>query len=147
MSCTKVIPLLNILKKETNMPQRQLLSVIESRNHPNYSILYDSLNIEETRVNSARKAIQQLKKSPPDIVLAEFFYGYSNNYSGIHISNLDVLFYSMKKYAPDAKVIVISSKAELKYIDKLGELFHLDAVLAHPPSVGTLLAALNNLKK
>ena len=80
-------------------------------------------------------------------MLAEFFYGYSNNYSGIHISNLDVLFYSMKKYAPDAKVIVIAAKAELKYIDKLEELFHLDAVLVHPPSVETLLSALNHLTK
>ena len=55
------------------MPQRQLLSVIESRNHTNYSILYDSLNIEETRVNSARKAIKQLKKFPTGYCVSRVF--------------------------------------------------------------------------
>ena len=79
-----------------------------------------------------RKAIGQLKTNKPDFVVAEFFYGYGNNYAGVNISNLDVFLHSMQKYAPDAKVIVIVDKSEREYVAKLNDLFPLFAVLQHP---------------
>ena len=68
---------------------------------------------------SMRKAISELKRTPPDFVVAEFFYGYGNNYAGVNVSNLDVFLYSLEKYAPGARVIVFVDKAEQKFIDKL----------------------------
>lgn len=81
-----------------------------------------------------RKALVQLKKQSPDFVVAEFFYGYGNNYAGVNISNLDVFLYSLQKYAPAAKVIVMVEKSERQYVDKLADLFSLHAVLQHPVS-------------
>ena len=81
------------------MSTKTLFSIIESSGHPNFTELYNSLDIEEIKINSMRKAISTLKKQQPDFIVAEFFYGYGNNYAGVNISNLDVLLYSLQKYS------------------------------------------------
>ena len=82
-----------------------------------------------------RKAISHLKKQKPDFVVADFLYGYGNNYAGVNVSNLDVFLHSLEKYAPDAKVIVMVEKEEIKYLPKLADLFTLHAALQYPVSV------------
>jgi len=114
------------------MPKRTLLSIIESPTHPNFSGLYRRAGITEIKVVSMRKAISRLKTTKPDFVVAEFFYGYGNNYAGVNLSNLDVFLYSLQKYAPEARVIVLVDKGELEYVERLGELFSLYAVLQQP---------------
>lgn len=73
-----------------------------------------------------------LKKTKPDVLVAEFIYGYSNNYAGVNISNLDVLLYSLQKYASNTKVIVFVDKTEFQYVDKLDAIFPLTAILQYP---------------
>lgn len=114
------------------MPGLTLLSIIESPMHPNYTDMYRRLNINEIKTNSVRKAISTVKKTATDFIVAEFFYGYGNNYAGINISNLDVFLYSLQKYAPDARVIVLVDKSERQYVEKLIDIFPLHAVLTHP---------------
>ena len=98
-----------------------LYSIVESPAHPDFSALYRSLGIEQLRLGSMRKAIAELKKRPPDLVVAEFFYGYGNNYAGVNVSNLDVFLASQRKYAPQARVIVLVQPAELGFVDRLTE--------------------------
>ena len=81
-----------------------------------------------------RKAMAELKKQKPDFVVAEFFYGYGNNYAGVNISNLDVFLYSLQRYAPSAKVVVLVDKSERQYVDKLEALFPIHAVFQQPVS-------------
>ena len=119
-----------------------LYSVIESPTHPNFSTLYQSLGLQEQKLGSTRKTMSQLKKQPPDFLVAEFFYGFSNNYAGINISNLDVMLYSLQKYAPDARLIIIVSKDELEHVDKLSHIFPIHAVLQQPVSETDMRAAL-----
>ena len=114
------------------MPVATLFSVIESPAHPNFTTLYKRLDINEVKFNSMRKVIAQLKKQQPDFIVAEFSYGYSNNYAGVNISNLDVLLASLRKYAPRARVIVMVDKSEQQYVGKLAALFPLYAVLQFP---------------
>lgn len=109
-----------------------LYSIIESSMHPNFSGLYKDKGLRELKFNSTRKAISQLKKDKPDYVVAEFFYGYGTNYAGINISNLDVFLFSLQKYAPDAKVIVMVDKHERQYVDKLNEILPLHTILTNP---------------
>ena len=116
------------------MAQPTLLSIIESVAHPNLSAMYAQVGIAETRLNSMRKALAALKKQPFDYIVAEFFYGYGNNYAGVNISNLDVMLYSLQKYSPDSRVIVLVDKTEREYVDKLNEIFPLHAVLEYPVS-------------
>jgi hypothetical protein len=89
-----------------------------------------------------RKALAQLKKQPPDFIVAEFFYGYGNNYAGVNISNLDVLLYSLQKYAPKARVIVLVEKSERVYVDKLNDIIPLHDILLHPLSEADMAASL-----
>lgn len=116
------------------MSQKVLFSIIESPFHPNFIDLYHKLNIENVQFNSMRKAISHLKKQQPDFVVADFLYGYGNNYAGVNVSNLDVFLHSLQKYAPDAKVIVMLEKEERKHIAKLEALFTLHAVMQYPVS-------------
>jgi hypothetical protein len=109
-----------------------LLSIIESPAHPDFSALYQRLGIREERATSTRKAMSLLKSMTPDYVVAEFFYGYGNNYAGVNVSNLDVFLYSLQKYAPKARIIVLVDKEERGFVEKLDALFPLHAVLQHP---------------
>lgn len=108
-----------------------LFSILESPTHPDFSRLYYRLKINSVKLNSMRKAISKLKEIKPDYVVAEFFYGYGNNYAGVNISNLDVFLYSLQKYAPHARVIVMVEKSEREYVDKLNDLFPLYAILQY----------------
>ena len=114
------------------MSTKTLFSIIESSGHPNFTALYNSLGIRENKINSMRKAIAALKKQQPDFIVAEFFYGYGNNYAGVNISNLDVLLYSLQKYSAHTKVIVLVDNSEYKYVDKLNNIIRLHDILKFP---------------
>ena len=120
------------------MPTKTLFSIIESSAHPNFSELYNSLGIKESKINSMRKAIAALKTQQPDFIVAEFFYGYGNNYAGVNISNLDVLLYSLQKYSEHTKVIVLVDKNEYRYVDKLNDIINLHDIFKFPVNIKQL---------
>ena len=124
------------------MSKPLLYSIAESPIHPRCSALYQRLGFEEVVLNSQRKAISQLKKAVPDVVVCEFFYGYGNNYAGVNISNLDVFLLSLKKYKDDARIIVLVDKSERQYVDALNETYPLHTVLVQPVRCEQLEAAL-----
>ncbi len=114
------------------MTTKTLFSIIESSTHPNFTALYNSLDIQENKISSMRKAIAALKKQQPDFIVAEFFYGYGNNYAGVNISNLDVLLYSLQKYSAQTKVIVLVDKDEFQHVNKLNKIITLHDILKLP---------------
>lgn len=126
------------------MSQKVVFSIIESPLHPDFTSLYHKLDYENVQLASMRKAISQLKKQKPDYVVAEFMYGYGNNYAGVNVSNLDVFLHSLQKYAPKAKVIAMVEKHEVKHVSKLLNLFPLHGVLQHPVSQPALLSVLED---
>ena len=122
---------------------KTLFSIIESASHPMLSPLYKELGYQEQRFTNMRKAISALKKTQPDFVVADFLYGYGNNYAGVNVSNLDVFLHSLQKYAPEAKVLVLVSKQEQQYIEKLANLFSLEAFFTYPvdqKAIGSVLS-------
>lgn len=119
-----------------------LFSILESPGHPNFSALYRQLGIEERRLPSQRKAVQALKQEVPDWVVAEFFYGYGNNYAGANLSNLDVFLASLQKFAPAARVILLVEKSQRPYVDKLAARFSLHATLEQPVAAEAMAAIL-----
>ncbi|MGB0712633.1 MAG: hypothetical protein ACPGUC_03635 [Gammaproteobacteria bacterium] len=110
----------------------RILSIVESPAHPRLESRFKTLGHELEIVNSQRKAIATIKKQPPNVVFAEFFYGWGNNYAGVNISNLDVFLYSLQRYAPEARVVVMVDKGEREYVDKLNDIVPLAAVLVNP---------------
>ena len=124
------------------MPGSILFSIVESPLHPDFGRLYRRLGIRELRLGSMRKAISQLKKDRPDYIVAEFFYGYGNNYAGVNVSNLDVFLYSLQKAAPDARTIIMVDKSQRQYVDRLTAILPVQAVLQHPVSEPDIEAVL-----
>jgi hypothetical protein len=122
----------------------ELFSIIESPLHPAMSGLYQRLGMHETRLTSVRKAIQELKKNVPDIVVADFIYGYGNNYAGVNVCNLDVFLHSLQKYKSDYRLIVLAEKEELQYVGRLAELFTIHEILPYPVDEPAMQAALEN---
>jgi len=108
-----------------------ILSIIESPTHPKLSGLFQNIGAREIKVNSSRNAIKALKTYKPDFIVAEFFYGYGNNYAGVNVSNLDVLLSSLPKYSPNTKTIVFVLKDEAQYIEKLNNLYPLHAAFLY----------------
>lgn len=114
------------------MSQPTVFSIIESPAHKNFSGLYQQFGLIEVRLNSIRKANAELKKQLPDLVVAEFIYGYGSNYSGVHISNLDVFLVALVKYHAEPKIIVLVDKTEAQYITPLNEIYPVSHILKHP---------------
>ena len=110
--------------------------------HPDFSALYLRLGFNEVKVASMRKAISALKQQTPEVVVAEFIYGYGNNYAGVNISNLDVFLYSLQKYTVNPTIIVLVDKREYQYVDKLKALFPVSAVLQYPISEAAMEACI-----
>ncbi len=117
---------------------KTLFSIIESPLHPRLTALYQRLGYDEVQLTSTRKAVSQLKKQKPDLVVADFVYGYSNNYSGIHISNLDVFLMSMQKFAPDTRVIILAAPNEREYAEKMRNICPIEAILPFNVAEDTL---------
>jgi len=124
------------------MSQPVVLTIAETPGFPDFSAVYTQLGIREERVRSQRKAMSRVQKQAPDFIVAQFVYGFSNNYAGINISNLDVLLFALQKYAPQTRMIVLVDKPERQYVEQLRELFPLHAVLTHPVAPAEMRAAL-----
>ena len=114
------------------MSKPVLLSIVESRAHPDFCDLYERLGFEHQWVTSMRKALSFVKQTPPDYVVAEFFYGYGNNYAGVNISNLDVFLYSLEKYAPEARVIALVQKNEQQHATRLNDIIPYHGMVLYP---------------
>ena len=119
-----------------------LFSIIESPSHPRLDALCSRLGVTQIKLVSQRKALQTLKRSAPDWVVAEFFYGFGNNYAGANVCNLDVFLASLRKQAPGARVIVLVSKEQVQYVPWLAERFQLHAVLTLPVTEADVEAVL-----
>lgn len=125
------------------MPSKTIYSVIESRTHPLLTSVYNELDYEELCFKSMRKLINKIKNTQPDFIAAEFFYGYGNNYAGINLSNLDVMLYSLQRYAKNTKVVVFVDKKERQYVDKLNDIFTLHSILLKPVDKNLIRKALS----
>jgi hypothetical protein len=126
------------------MSERILLSIIESPIHPDFSVLYERLGFSHVVVNSMRKALSKIKTISPEYVVAEFFYGYGNNYAGVNISNLDVFLYSLEKYAPESRVIALVHKHERQHAERLNEIIPFHAIAQYPVTAKDIEGIIND---
>ena len=124
---------------------KTLFSIVLSPFHADFSALYSGLGYEAFAFGSERKAIQGLKSHVPDIVVADFIYGYGNNYAGVNVCNLDVFFYSLQKYRDDSKKIILVEKSEKQYVERLHSIIPVDHVLMYPVTEQDLTHVLETL--
>ena len=114
------------------MPGLIVYSVIESPFHPDLQEIYSRFGMEEIKFNSMRKAISHLKKQLPDLIVADFVYGYGSNYAGANVCNLDVFLRSLEPFSKPYKMIVFVDKEEQEFVEKLHHLFPINTALINP---------------
>ena len=80
--------------------QQTLLSVVELGGYPNFQPLYQRLDYAVQQVNTSRKAIAEIKRSPPDVIVAEF--NYQSDFRD-RTSSLESLLAAVERHQSSAK--------------------------------------------
>lgn len=118
--------------------KKRLFVIADTPTQPNFDALYQQLGYEVVRLESQRKAISELKRNPPDVMVGEFIYSFNTYYQAINISNLDVFLHSLVKYAPQTKVIVLVGKDHKPYVDKLHAIHTINAIIDLPTNADVI---------
>jgi len=122
-----------------------LLALIEQGGYPNFNFLYEQLGFSVTTVRSTRKAISAIKKSIPDIIVAEF--NYQSNFRD-RTSSLESLLASVERF-PNTRAIVFYEKETKNQLDKLLKQFNVHKIMVYPIKEAvlkmTLIEALNDV--
>ena len=120
---------------------KTLLAIVELGGYPNFSGLYQRAGFAVITVNSMRKALAQLKKSTPAVIVAEF--NFQSNFRD-RTSNLESLLDRIQ-HTPEIHLIVFYDKEYRTHLDKVQNRFALHATLPFPIQEQQLRAALQRL--
>jgi DNA-binding NtrC family response regulator len=107
---------------------RQLLAIIELGGYPNLMPLYQKLGFSVEVVNSQRKARGLLKKSLPDVIVAEYIF--QSDFRD-RTSNLETLMAVLQRH-PEVRVIVFYLPEQAEKLAILEARFPLFAKIAFP---------------
>jgi len=118
---------------------RTLLSVVELGGYPSFTSRYQAAGFEVVGASSMRKAIALVKRSPPDVVVAEF--NFQSDFRD-RTSNLESLLATLQARAPAARAIVFYEPQHRPHLDRLLARFPLFAVLPFPIEEAALTDAL-----
>ncbi len=124
------------------MRMKLLYALIASPWEFQRSNLYQELGIQIEHFDSARNLHRALKRQVPDYFVGEFVYGWGNNYAGANVSNLDVTLRTLQAVAPKTRVIIVMQPSEEAHIEKLLNLFTVQAALKYPIAQEEMRAAL-----
>jgi hypothetical protein len=120
------------------MPKPILYAIADTPTHPDFTALYRRLGFDARRIASQRRAIAELKKEPPAVVVGEFVNAFHTYYQATNISNLDVFLQSLSKYAPDARVIVVVERKDLALANQLAAIHQPLTLVPRPCSEATM---------
>ena len=122
--------------------EKTLLAVIEQGGYPDFSSLYQAAGFQVIKVSSTRKALGQIKRQPPSLVVAEFLY--SPTY-GTRISNFEALAAGLACSAPAARLLALVDRDKLDHLEKIRKLLPPHEVLTFPISEAALQRSLEKL--
>lgn len=118
--------------------QKQLLAIIEYGGYPDFSSLYEQMGYSVTKMNNMRKVIQYLKKSQPDVIVAEF--NFQSDFRD-RTSSLESLL-AMTQRWPDIRVVIFYDAEYQEQFAKLLSRFEIHKSLAFPVTEEQLQAAI-----
>jgi hypothetical protein len=122
--------------------QDTLLSIIELGGYPNFVPLYEQNGFHVVSERSVRKAISQLKKITPAVIVAEF--NFQSDFRD-RTSSLESLLAVMQKM-PTTRLIVFYEREQAHQLDKLKARFPLIEALAFPIDAALLDTALKRAR-
>lgn len=121
----------------------KLLAIIELGGYPNLLPLYQRLGFTVDLVNSQRKARSYLKKTIPDVIVAEYIF--QSDFRD-RTSNLETLMAVLQKH-PQVKVIVFYLPEQAEKLAILEARFPLFAKIPFPVTVESVEAELAPLAR
>ncbi len=120
----------------------RLLAIIELGGYPNLMPLYKKLGFDVEVVNSQRKARSLLKRSLPDVVVAEYIF--QSDFRD-RTSNLETLMAVLQRH-PGVRVVVFYLPEQAEKLAILEARFPLFAKIAFPITVEKVERALLDAK-
>ncbi len=121
----------------------RLLAIIELGGYPNLTPLYQSLGYTVDVVNSQRKARSYLKKTVPDVIVAE--YNAQSDFRD-RSSNLETLMAILQKQ-PRVKLLVFYLPEHAERFEKFRALHPVTEAIALPVTDSKVRQALANLSE
>ena len=118
--------------------KKRLLSIIELGGYPNFTPLYEELGYEVEIATRMRKALGILKKSQPDVIVAEF--NFQSDFRD-RTSSLESLLAVVQRL-PATRVIVFYEKEFTPQFDKLRARLPVHRALMFPVEESVLRACL-----
>ena len=115
-----------------------LLAIIEIGAYPNFASLYEKAGYQVVIERSVRKALAQLRKLKPAVVVAEF--NFQSDFRD-RTSSLESVF-SVVQTLPGTKVIVFYDLEQAHQFERLRTRFPIHAALGYPIQPEKLEAAL-----
>lgn len=123
------------------MSQAVLLSVIELGGYPNFTSLYESAGYRIETVTSVRKALSFIKKTTPNVVIAEF--NFQSDFRD-RTSSLETLMAVLEQKVPEARVVVFYESGFSHQFDKLRANYSFYRELSFPIDEQALTACLSD---
>jgi len=118
--------------------KKTLLSIIELGAYPNFTPLYQQAGYEVVIERSVRKALSQVRKLKPEVVVAEF--NFQSDFRD-RTSSLESLL-AVVQTLPQTQVIVFYDLEQAHQFERLRAIFPIEKVLAYPIDPEKLRAAL-----
>jgi len=120
-------------------PPKKLLSVIEFIEHAQYPAIYKALGYEVTTEWQVRKAVSQIRKIKPDVIVADFYF--QSDFRD-RLSNLESLL-AATQLLKEIRVLVFYEPQNEPVLDKVRERMRIDAALPMPATDEAIKTALS----
>lgn len=117
---------------------KKLLAVIEFIEHAQYPAIYKALGYDVTTEWQVRKAVSQIRKMKPDVIVADFYF--QSDFRD-RLSNLESLL-AATQLQQETRVLVFYEPQNESVLDKVRQRMHIDAALPMPATDETIRAAL-----
>jgi hypothetical protein len=119
-------------------PKGTLLSIIEIGAYPNFTPLYEKIGYSVTIERSMRKALPQVRKLKPAVIVAEF--NFQSDFRD-RTSSLESLL-AVVQTLPGTKVVVFYDVDQAHQYERLRSRFPIHAAFTYPIDPARLEAAL-----
>ncbi|WP_455374750.1 hypothetical protein [Kaarinaea lacus] len=119
--------------------QRKLLAIVEQGGYPNFTKLYQSCGYDVTMEHTMRKALNLVRKTIPDTIVAEF--NYQSDFRD-RTSSLESLLATVERLTQTSdkkiKVLVFYETQYQVQLEKLQSMFKNFTVLSYPVDENSL---------
>lgn len=120
-------------------PRPVLLAIVEVGGYPNFTPLYESLGYEVRMFNNMRKALAELRRRPPSVVVTEF--NFQSDFRD-RTSSLESMLAVLQR-TPETRVIVFYEKEYAPRFEQLHARFPGIEAMAFPIGEDALAKALS----